>query len=51
MEFVLCWPTIPGHAACTDEISLEKTYFSYSSNYQLQTTSWLGVEDGVYFPI
>lgn len=52
IEFVLCWPTTPGHGPalrCSNlhtETPLEKTNFSFASGCQLQIASWLGVEIG-----
>lgn len=50
MEYVLCWPAIPGHWACPgvwliNPITLQwrKLIVPFASRNELQITSWLGV--------
>lgn len=57
MEFVLCWPTIPGYEACPSvwwiyavTLHWRKLIFIFASSNLLQTSSWLGVGPHVCHP-
>lgn len=55
MDFVLYWPgvwALPWSMAHTlSGTPFEKTDFPFTSGYQFQKASWLGVEAHVYFPL
>jgi hypothetical protein len=51
IEFLLVWPSTAGLEVCNiSETPLEKTV-SFVSDYQLMTTSGLGVGDYIHFSL